>query len=206
MRSLSLGLLGLFTILSIAGLQSAPRKTSSEHMASDSSSTSSIVLGGGCFWCVEALYETLEGVTAAVSGYTAGHVPNPTYQAVCTGETGHAEVVKIEFDPSIISLEEILDFFWEAHDPTTLNRQGADVGTQYRSGIYYASEEQKKAAEASKAKAADKFDDPIVTEIEPLGEFYVAEDYHQDYYANNPNAGYCRYVIAPKLRKLESKG
>ncbi|MFP4281967.1 MAG: peptide-methionine (S)-S-oxide reductase MsrA [Opitutales bacterium] len=175
-------------------------------MASDSSSTSSIVLGGGCFWCVEALYETLEGVTAAVSGYTAGHVPNPTYQAVCTGETGHAEVVKIEFDPSIISLEEILDFFWEAHDPTTLNRQGADVGTQYRSGIYYASEEQKKAAEASKAKAADKFDDPIVTEIEPLGEFYVAEDYHQDYYANNPNAGYCRYVIAPKLRKLESKG
>lgn len=167
------------------------------------SKTSSIVLGGGCFWCVEAVYERMEGITNVVSGYTGGHVKNPTYRAVCTGNTGHNEVVRIEFNSETISLEEILDYFWIAHDPTTLNRQGADVGTQYRSGIYFNSPEQEAAAQASMAKAQKEFADKIVTEIEPLGPFYEAEDYHQDYFENNPQAPYCRYVIAPKLKKLD---
>jgi peptide-methionine (S)-S-oxide reductase len=169
------------------------------------SSSSSIVLGGGCFWCIEALFETLDGIEKAESGYAAGDVPNPTYQAVCTGETGHAEVVRLTFDPQKISLEDILEFFWQAHDPTTLNRQGADVGTQYRSIILYADEAQRKAAEASKARANPLFKGRIVTEIEPLAEFYKAEGYHQDYYANNQNAPYCRAVIAPKLNKLRKR-
>jgi peptide-methionine (S)-S-oxide reductase len=145
----------------------------------------------------------MDGVTNVVSGYTAGHVDNPTYQAVCSGSTGHNEVVRIEFDSEKISLEEILDFFWKAHDPTTLNRQGADVGTQYRSGIYFNSPQQEAAAKASLEKAQKELADPIVTEIKPLGPFFEAEDYHQDYFENNPQAPYCRYVIAPKLKKLD---
>jgi peptide-methionine (S)-S-oxide reductase len=169
----------------------------------DSTQSASIVLGGGCFWCVEALYETLEGVQSVESGYAGGEVPNPTYEAVCAGVTGHAEVVKIGYDPERISLTELLDFFWEAHDPTTLNRQGADVGTQYRSIILYTDEAQKAAALDSKARAQGRFAQPIVTEIVPLEDYYPAEGYHQDYFARNPSAGYCRYVIAPKLKKLE---
>lgn len=164
----------------------------------------SIILGGGCFWCVEALYDTLEGVVSVKSGYAGGTVVDPTYREVCSGTTGHAEVVDVRFDPARISLTDILDFFWEAHDPTTLNRQGADVGTQYRSIILYRDEAQKSAAETSLKKAQSKFSAPIVTEIVELKTFYPAEDYHQDYYKNNKNAPYCRFVITPKLKKLES--
>lgn len=161
-----------------------------------------IVLGGGCFWCTEALYNRLDGVLSVEPGYTGGHVDEPTYEQVCSGETGHAEVVKITYDPDRVSPRALIDFFWEAHDPTTLNRQGADVGTQYRSAIFYKDEEQRMIAEDSRDAAKKRFDAPIVTEIAPLGHYYPAETYHRDYYANNANAPYCRYVIRPKLEKL----
>ncbi|MBI4548696.1 MAG: peptide-methionine (S)-S-oxide reductase MsrA [Ignavibacteriae bacterium] len=161
--------------------------------------------GAGCFWCVEAVFERLDGVTSVVAGYAGGTNPNPTYREVCTGTTGHAEVAQITYDPAKISYEKLLDVFWEAHDPTTLNRQGADVGTQYRSAIFYHDEQQKLAAEKSKKEVAKKFSDLIVTEIQPLTHFYEAENYHQDYYNNNPNAPYCRLVIKPKLDKLKLK-
>lgn len=164
-----------------------------------------LVLGGGCFWCVEAAYDLLDGVTSVESGYAGGTAADPTYKQVCSGDTGHAEVVRIHFDPSKITLRELLEFFWDAHDPTTLNRQGADVGTQYRSIVLYQNDEQKQAAEASLAEARKRFTDPIVTEIVPLEHFYVAEVSHQDYYALNPNQGYCRYVIAPKIEKLKKQ-
>lgn len=160
-------------------------------------------LGGGCFWCIEAVFERLHGVESAVSGYAGGQTKNPTYEEVCRGDSGHAEVVRVTFDQSIITFEQILEIFWEAHDPTTLNRQGADVGTQYRSVIFYHDEAQKQAALKSRDAAASKFSAPIVTEIAPLPEFYVAERYHQDYFANNPHQPYCAVVISPKLRKLE---
>lgn len=166
------------------------------------SRTETIVLGGGCFWCVEAVYERIDGVLDAVSGYAGGTLKNPTYEQVSTGRTGHAEVVQITYDPSRISLEKILEIFWKAHDPTTPNRQGADVGTQYRSIILYKDETQRTAAEESKRKAQAGFRNPIVTEIAPLTEFYRAEEYHQDYYRKNPYAGYCTFVIRPKLEKL----
>ena len=159
--------------------------------------------GGGCFWCVEAVYERLDGVVSAVSGYAGGTKDNPTYEQVSRGTTGHAEVVRIEYDSKVVSYNELLDMFWKSHDPTTLNRQGADVGTQYRSIILYESEEQRQQVEKSKNRASRDFDDPIVTEIEPLEAFYTAEKYHQDFYENNPNYGYCRIVIAPKLKKLD---
>lgn len=162
-------------------------------------------LGAGCFWCVEAVFQRLEGVQTVVSGYTGGHVENPTYKAVCSGTTGHAEVAQITFDPKIISFEEILEVFWVTHDPTTLNRQGNDVGTQYRSVIYYHHEAQKAIAEASK-KAADAsglWPNPIVTEITALGTFYEAEDYHQNYFNENPNQPYCTYVVNPKVQKFK---
>ena len=162
-------------------------------------------LGGGCFWCTEAEYKMLPGVKSITSGYAGGHTPNPTYEEVCTGETGHAEVIQVVFDPRVISYDKILDAFWDAHDPTTLNQQGADVGTQYRSIILYNSEAQRVAAQKSLKAAQAKFKDPITTEIVPLKHFYPAEDYHQDYYRNNPNAGYCRVVIRPKVEKFEKK-
>jgi len=158
--------------------------------------------GGGCFWCVEAIFQRLEGVKSVASGYAGGKRDNPTYEEVCAGITGHAEVIQIEFDPGKISYEDLLDVFWQAHDPTTLNRQGADVGTQYRSIILYHSDRQKEAAEKSKKTAASQFKNPIVTEIVPLTKFYKAERYHQNYFNNNPSAPYCTYVIRPKLDKL----
>jgi peptide-methionine (S)-S-oxide reductase len=163
--------------------------------------------GAGCFWCVEAVFQNLKGVQQVVSGYTGGHVADPTYQQVCAGTTGHAEVAQITFDPDVISFEELLDVFWRTHDPTTLNRQGADVGTQYRSAVFYHNQEQKEAAEKSKAEvdASDLYSNPIVTEIEPLHAFYEAEDYHQNYYRSNPNQSYCRVVIDPKMRKLRKE-
>ena len=159
--------------------------------------------GAGCFWCVEAVFERLDGVVAVEAGYAGGHKANPTYEEVCTGKTGHAEVAQITYDPAKISYTKLLETFWHAHDPTTLNRQGADVGTQYRSVIFYHDEQQRKAAESSKNKAQELFSSPIVTSIEPLTEFYKAENYHQDYFRNNPNAPYCQYVIQPKLKKLK---
>ena len=158
--------------------------------------------GGGCFWCVEAVLQRIEGVLSVSSGYAGGTTPNPTYEEVCTGETGHAEVVQVAFDPQLISYEEILDIFWQSHDPTTVNRQGADVGTQYRSVIFTANDAQAETAEKSKKKIQGKFRDPIVTEIRPLAKFWKAEDYHQNYYNGHKFEGYCRMVISPKLKKL----
>lgn len=165
--------------------------------------TASLVLGGGCFWCTEAAYELVPGVKAVVSGYAGGHQAKPNYEQVSDGRTGHAEVIRIDYDPAEVSLETLLDFFWQVHDPTTLNRQGADTGPQYRSIILYANEAQKAAAEASLARANPAWGGKIVTEIKPLGTFYEAEAYHQDYYKKNPSAGYCRVVIKPKLDKLK---
>ncbi len=165
--------------------------------------TQTAVFGMGCFWCSEALFERFRGVQVAVCGYAGGTKSNPSYEEVSSGTTGHAEVVQVTFDPSVITYQQLLDIFWEVHDPTTLDKQGADEGTQYRSLILYANDEQKKLAEASKAAAQKKFPEPIVTEIEPLKVFYPAEDYHQSYFKKHPNVPYCYYVIGPKLQKLE---
>ncbi|MFI0430349.1 peptide-methionine (S)-S-oxide reductase MsrA [Mariniflexile sp. HMF6888] len=160
-------------------------------------------VGGGCFWCTEAVFQELKGVEKVVSGYSGGDVPgHPTYREICSGLTGHAEVVQISFDANIISYEDILFIFMTTHDPTTMNKQGADVGTQYRSVIYYHDEAQKQIAETVIKKVADYYDNPIVTEISPLEIFYEAEDYHQNYYSNNKEQGYCSFVISPKLVKL----
>ena len=169
--------------------------------------TERITFGGGCFWCIEAVFQRLKGVTGVASGYAGGQVENPTYKQVCTGQTGHAEVVQIEFQPAVISYEKLMDVFWAAHDPTTLNRQGADVGTQYRSVVFYETPKQKEIAEKSKSGAQKDFMAPIVTEISPMPKFYKAEDYHQNYYnLNGTKNGYCAVVITPKLQKLLHKG
>ena len=160
------------------------------------------IIGGGCFWCTEAVFEMFDGVKEVVSGYAGGATKNPTYKEICTGTTGHAEVIKIVYDPAVISFQKILSVFGECHDPTTLNRQGADIGTQYRSTIMYLSKKQRKIAVAWKKNLTEKFIDPVVTEIVEAPVFYPAEDYHQDYYKKNPNEGYCTFVIRPKLKKL----
>jgi peptide-methionine (S)-S-oxide reductase len=163
-----------------------------------------ITLAGGCFWCLEAVYDEVKGVLSVDSGYANGHVPNPSYRDVCNGNTGHAEVVQVRFDPSVISLRDILNIFFAIHDPTTLNRQGGDVGTQYRSGIYFHTPEQKEAAEnlISELNAQKIWDSPIVTEVEAVKDFYIAEDYHQEYFAKNPYQPYCMAVVAPKVSKF----
>jgi peptide-methionine (S)-S-oxide reductase len=165
--------------------------------------TETIVLGGGCFWCLDATFQLIPGVKAVVSGYAGGSTPSPSYEDVCTGSTGHAEVVKIEYNPAQVTLEKLLDFFWTIHDPTTLNAQGHDHGTQYRSIILYQNDAQKNVVEKSKAAAQAKFSDPIVTEIVPLKNFYRAEEYHQDYFRKNPNSGYCRLVVQSKVDKAK---
>lgn len=165
-------------------------------------------LGGGCFWCTEAIYERTEGIVAVESGYSGGHVENPTYEQVCTKTTGHAEVIRIQYDPAIITYAEILDIFWRTHNPTTLNRQGNDVGPQYRSVIFYHNDEQRQVAEQSLAEtdASDLWPDPIVTVIEPLTNYYVAEDYHQNYFQNNGDKNpYCMFVVKPKVEKFEKQ-
>ncbi|APV44008.1 peptide-methionine (S)-S-oxide reductase [Dehalogenimonas formicexedens] len=164
----------------------------------------SAVFGGGCFWCVQAIFSRLNGVNKVTSGYAGGQAPNPTYEQVCTGRTGHAEVVKIEFDPAVISYHDLLQVFYKAHDPTTPNRQGADIGTQYRSVIFYSTERQKTVAEdyIAQLTAQKAYPQQIVTEVKPMEAFYPAEDYHQDYYQLHPEKGYCQAVIAPKLMKL----
>lgn len=168
------------------------------------SNTAKATFGTGCFWCTEAMFNTLDGVISAVSGYEGGQTVDPTYKDVCTGTTGHAECVEVTYDPTRISYQDLLQAFFRSHDPTTLNRQGADVGTQYRSVIFYHSDEQKQLAETAKAELdkAGAYADPIVTEISPAETFYRAEDYHQDYFLKNPNQGYCAFVVAPKLDKF----
>lgn len=169
--------------------------------------TETATFGMGCFWCTEAVFKDLKGVVSVLPGYSGGEEPNPTYEAVCDGTTGHAEVAQIEFDPEVISFSQLLDVFWAVHDPTTKDRQGNDVGTQYRSEIFYHSDQQKAVAEESKQKIEEAavYDDPIVTEITEFKEFFVAEDYHKNYYENNPGNPYCSVVITPKVKKLREK-
>lgn len=162
-------------------------------------------LGGGCFWCVEAIFQDLKGVSKVESGYSGGSVANPSYREVCNGTTGHAEVIQVTFDPAVIGFRDILEVFFTVHDPTTLNRQGNDVGTQYRSAIFYHSPEQKTIAEEVKKSAQEIWDDPIVTEIAPFGKFYKADLYHQNYYKDNQNQPYCAFVITPKVKKFRDK-
>lgn len=162
-------------------------------------------LAGGCFWCIEAVFDDLKGVSKVESGYSGGDVPNPSYEAICTGQTGHAEVVQVTFDPENISFDDLLRVFFSVHDPTTLNRQGADVGTQYRSAIFYHSDAQKESAERIMEEMAAKWDHPIVTEITSFEKIYIAENYHQEYFANNPNQPYCRAVVAPKVAKFRKE-
>ena len=191
------------TAMSVNASGTVPASTN----AVDSNTTTEIAtLGGGCFWCVEAVYQELQGVQKVVSGYMGGHVDNPTYREVCSGLTGHAEVIQLMYDPAKVSYREILEIFFTVHDPTTLNRQGNDTGTQYRSVIYYHSEEQRTIAEdVKKNTAPELWNDPIVTEISAAEKFYPAESYHQNYYRDNPNQGYCSFIIALKLKKFREK-
>jgi peptide-methionine (S)-S-oxide reductase len=169
--------------------------------------TQTATLAGGCFWCLEAVFDNLQGVTDVVSGYAGGTTTNPTYKQVCTGTTGHAEVVQIQFDPDVISFKDLLEVFFSIHDPTTLNRQGADVGEQYRSAIFYHTAEQKQIAEMVIYNLTEEgiWPDPIVTKVTPLDVFYPAEDYHQEYFAHNPEQGYCQMVVSPKVAKFRKK-
>lgn len=194
-------LVSLFGLIACAEEPSAPNSTPMTD--SDNSALEIASFGAGCFWCVEAVFENLDGVKDVASGYMGGEVKDPTYREVCTGTTGHAEITQITFDPVVIQYETLLDWLWRSHNPTTLNRQGADSGTQYRSAIFYHSEAQREAAKASKATAQKEFDQPIVTEITEASEFYIADDDHQDYYRLNKAAPYCQMVIRPKLKKLD---
>jgi peptide-methionine (S)-S-oxide reductase len=183
-------LLGVFALTSLS-------------MSAADTKTESLVLGGGCFWCTDAAYKLLPGVKHVTCGYAGGSFPNPTYEDVCTETTGHAEVIRIDYDPAQITLERLLEYFWHVHNPTQVGGQGNDMGSQYRSIILYANQEQKLAAEKSRADAQKTFRDPITTEIVPLKKFWPAEDYHQDYFAKHPDQGYCSFVIAPKIEKLK---
>jgi len=180
-------------------------KTNNKGIPMNEAGLEKATFGSGCFWCTEAIFENLNGVYSVVSGYAGGKFLNPTYEEICSGTTGHAEVTQISYDPSIISYDELLEVFWKTHDPTTLNRQGNDVGPQYRSVIFYHNEEQKQIAEKYKSELdkSSAWDNPIVTEISPLTNYFPAENYHQDYYNNNPNQGYCAFVIAPKVEKFK---
>lgn len=211
--------ISLFTFIFLCGMvaiscaqsdKKQRKKMEKETVALDETNVSTAgtekaTFGTGCFWCTEAVLESLEGVKKVVSGYSGGHDPNPTYKAVCTGETGHAECVEVTYDPKVITYADLLEAFFRSHDPTSLNRQGNDVGTQYRSVIFYHNEEQKQLAETAKAELdkSGAYGKPIVTEITPAVKFFIAEDYHQNYYANNPDQGYCAFVIAPKLDKFK---
>jgi len=194
----------IFPILMLA-LAAAASTNAQTTNVMNTNKTEIATFGGGCFWCMEAVYVRLPGVISVTSGYSGGKTENPSYRQVCNGDTGHAEVTQIAFDPAKISYDKLLTVFWQAHDPTTLNRQGADEGTQYRSVIFYHDEKQKLLAEKSKQAAQPNFKSPIVTEIAPFKKFYVAEDYHQGYYESHKDAPYCQVVITPKLKKLEHK-
>lgn len=200
-------MLGVFSLSACRPGQAEESQTvnASEGEAS-SGELETATFGSGCFWCTEAVFQRLEGVEKVVSGYTGGHVENPTYEQVCTGLTGHAEVIQVQYDPKKITYPELLEVFWKTHDPTTLNRQGPDVGPQYRSAIFYHSEEQREQAEKYKQKldAARIFNGPIVTEITAIEKFYPAEKYHQNYFNDNRRQSYCRFVITPKIKKFEA--
>lgn len=170
-------------------------------MMNEQANLQTATLGGGCFWCTEAVFQQIRGVNSVESGYSGGQVHQPSYEQICTGRTGHAEVVRLRFDPQVISYAEILDVFFVIHDPTTLNRQGADTGTQYRSVIYYHDVDQEQQARLAMQRAAGIWSDPIVTELSPAPQFYIAEDYHQNYFRRNPQQGYCSFVVAPKVAK-----
>lgn len=200
----SLTLLTGILLISFMPLSSFAQQPNESRDIMNSSNLEEATFGAGCFWCVEAIFEEVKGVKSVVAGYAGGKIDNPTYKQVSSGTTGHAEVTRITFDPSVVSYEQLLEVFWHTHNPTTKNRQGADVGPQYRSVIFYHNEDQKEIAEQSLAKTdeSDLWKDPIVTEIEPISNYSKAENYHQNYYENNPNAGYCTVVIAPKLKKF----
>lgn len=191
----------LFTLFSLIAAM-----TTTSADAKPSAKTQFATFGGGCFWCTEAVFQRVPGVIHSVSGYSGGHTSNPTYKDICSHGSGHAEVIQVEFDPAVISYARLLEIFFESHDPTTLNRQGADVGDQYRSVIFYHNEDQHKIAGQAKVAAQSHYQDPIVTEIVPLKKFWRAEDYHQDYFNQHPNEGYCSIVIKPKVSKLQKKG
>lgn len=195
----------VFLIIGLTSCSQEEKKSNVKQKKSASVSNDTITLGGGCYWCVEAVYEMLDGVVDVRSGYSGGKVVNPSYEAVCSGKTGHAEVIQVAFDSTKTSIDEILKVFFTVHDPTTLNRQGADVGTQYRSVIFYHDDQQRKLAKSIIQALNDEkvYPSKIVTEVSPLEIFYVAEDYHQDYYARNAEQGYCRMVIQPKIDKFE---
>jgi peptide-methionine (S)-S-oxide reductase len=195
----------IFLVLVFAGCNEIQQSAKVEGVKLEGKELETATFGSGCFWCTEAIFERVKGVYNVKSGYSGGKVKNPTYMEVCSGSTGHAEVIQIEYDPAQISYDEILEIFWKTHDPTTPNRQGADVGPQYRSVIFYHNDEQKEKALRYKEELnkSGAWDNPIVTEISPLGEFYTAEAYHQDYYEKNPAQGYCSFVIAPKVEKFE---
>ncbi|MDX1617562.1 MAG: peptide-methionine (S)-S-oxide reductase MsrA [Balneolaceae bacterium] len=200
---LILFVLSFFLLLNCSS-RAQEQNTHTENASMNNENLKKATLGAGCFWCVEAVFEELKGVETVKAGYAGGEVENPTYRQVSYGNTGHAEVARIVYDPEIISFEQLLEVFWHTHNPTTLNRQGPDVGPQYRSAIFYHNQEQKEIAEKSlkKTDQSDLWEDPIVTEISPLKNYSEAEDYHQNYYKNNPNAGYCQAIIAPKLKKF----
>lgn len=196
----------IFAILiSTTACTNADEKTKHVDKEIMSNSIDTAIFASGCFWCTEAIFQELNGVEKVESGYIGGENPNPTYEEVCTGNTGHAEATRIYYNPEIINFKELLEVFWKTHDPTTLNRQGNDVGTQYRSGIFFLSEEQKDLAEEYKQKLEDAgiYENPIVTEITPASEFFVAENYHQNYYNQNGNQPYCSFVITPKVEKFK---
>lgn len=200
------GLVFFFGLHSSCQSQKTPENIPVDQSIPSDMSTEIATFGAGCFWCVEAVFQELNGVLKVESGYMGGDSPDPTYREVSSGTSGHAEVARITFDPAVITYEELLEVLWTTHDPTTLNRQGADSGPQYRSVIFYHSEAQKEKAEESKAEVAPTiWDNTIVTQIAPASIFYPAEEYHQDYYANNPNAGYCQFVINPKIEKVRTK-
>ena len=189
----------------IAGILTMNAADATKEAAQSTNTTALATFGGGCFWCTEAFFEKVKGVQSAVSGYAGGAQENPTYREVCNGTTGHAEVLQVRYDPKQISYETLLEIFFDTHDPTTMNQQGNDHGTQYRSIILYHDDAQKQAAEKVKKAAASQHKDPITTQIVPLKKFYPAEEYHQDYFAKNPNAPYCAYIIRPKLQKFLKK-
>jgi peptide-methionine (S)-S-oxide reductase len=208
LQSVRCGLSRLFLwAAAMAVCFSFPTVMSADPASTNSTATlQTATFGGGCFWCAEAVFQRIPGVKSVTSGFAGGASENPSYADVCTGKTGHAEVIQLKFDPTVISYEKLLEVFWEAHDPTTLNRQGPDSGTQYRSIILYSDDAQKRAAEKSKAEAAREFSSPIVTQIVPLTKFYASEDYHHDYYNQHLRQPYCQFVIRPKLQKLIGKG
>lgn len=196
--------IAIVSIILIGAMSIFGISKSEEQMSSNEAALEKATFGAGCFWCVEAMFQDIKGVNSVVSGYSGGHVKNPSYKEVCTGRTGHAEVIQVTYDPDIVSYETLLEAFFLSHDPTQLNRQGADVGTQYRSVIYYHTKSQQMLAEEKKRQlnAEDAFGAPVVTEISAFETFYPAEDYHQDYYAINPNQPYCSRVVGPKLDKF----